>query len=346
MRAILLAASASLVASLVVTPLLIRSFRRRGFGQLIREDTEHLHAGKAGTPTMGGAAIVLAALVGYSAARAAGGMGITPTGVLVLATFVGMGAVGFLDDYIKLRMKRNLGLSKTAKFGGQTLIAVAFAFFGPNFGGVRQQLSFVGEFGGTIPLVLFMVWVFVMLAGTSNAVNLTDGLDGLAAGSCVLALAAYTIIAFWQFRNPSFYSIQEAAAFDVAVTAAAVMAASTGFLWWNAPPAQVFMGDTGSLALGGLLAALALVTNTQLLLVVLGGIFVVETLSVIMQVAAFRGFGRRVLRMAPLHHHFEMTGWHETTVIVRFWIVAGVGVGLALGIFYADFLTAGGAAGG
>ncbi|MDP8960034.1 MAG: phospho-N-acetylmuramoyl-pentapeptide-transferase [Actinomycetota bacterium] len=343
MRAILVAASVSFIASLVITPYIIRYFRQRGFGQMIREDTTH-HAAKAGTPTMGGAAILLAALAGWFAARAVG-VDVTPTGLLVLGTFSGMGAVGFLDDFIKIRMKRNLGLSKTAKFGGQALIAVTFASLGPNFGGISERLSFVSEFGPPMPSLLFVVWVFFMLAGTSNAVNLTDGLDGLAAGASVQVLAAYTIIAFWQLRHPADYNIAPGPAADLAVIAASAMAASAGFLWWNAPPAKVFMGDTGSLALGGLLAALALSTNTQLLLATLGGIFVIETVSVIVQVFFFRVLGRRVLRMAPLHHHFEMQGWQETTVIVRFWILAGVGVALGLGLFYTEFLARGGASG-
>ncbi|MBW3562428.1 MAG: phospho-N-acetylmuramoyl-pentapeptide-transferase [Actinobacteria bacterium] len=345
MRAILAAAAVAFLASLVVTPLIIRYFRDRGFGQLIREDTTH-HASKAGTPTMGGTAIVLAAVVGYVSARIFG-VRFTPTGLLVLGTFVGMGFVGFLDDFIKIRMNRNLGLNKTAKFGGQALIAFAFAYLGPNFGGVERTFSFVGSFGpDELPLWIFYAWVFVMLAGTSNAVNLTDGLDGLAAGSSIQVLAAYVVIAFWQARNPGFYAVPEAEAFDIAVIAAATMAACAGFLWWNAPPAQVFMGDTGSLALGGLLAALAISTNTQFLLVTLGGIFVIETISVMAQVFFFRVFDQRVLRMAPLHHHFEILGWQETTVIVRFWILAGMGVAVGLGIFYTEFLAAGGAANG
>ncbi|MFN2557750.1 MAG: phospho-N-acetylmuramoyl-pentapeptide-transferase [Nitriliruptorales bacterium] len=344
MRPILLAAAVSFIASLVITPYVIRYFRERGFGQMIREDTTH-HAAKAGTPTMGGTAILLAALAGWVTARAVG-VDVTPTGLLVLGTFTAMGAVGFLDDFIKVRMKRNLGLNKTAKFGGQALIAVTFAYLGPHFGGISQRLSFVSEFSGPMPPLLFVVWVFLMLVGTSNAVNLTDGLDGLAAGASVQVLAAYTIIAFWQFRHPADYAIAPGPAADLAVIAASAMAASAGFLWWNAPPAKVFMGDTGSLALGGLLAALALSTHTQLLLVALGGLFVIETLSVIGQVFFFRVLGRRILRMAPLHHHFEMQGWQETTVIVRFWIVAGVGVAVGLGLFYTEFLARGGASGG
>jgi phospho-N-acetylmuramoyl-pentapeptide-transferase len=340
-RAILLAATVAFLASVLITPWVVRYFRQRGFGQMIREDTEHLHGAKAGTPTMGGTAIVLAAIVGYLSARFVG-VSFTPTGLLVIGTFVAMGVVGFLDDYIKIRMNRNLGLNKTSKFVGQGTVAIIFAYVGPTFAGVEQQFSFTRGFGPELPFALFLVWVFVMLAGTSNAVNLTDGLDGLAAGSSLQVFIAYTLVAFWQLRHPEFYAIEPAAAAELGVIAAAAMAATAGFLWWNAPPASIFMGDTGSLALGGLLAALALATNTHFLLVFVGGIFVIETLSVMVQVVAFRGFGRRVLQMAPVHHHFEIQGWQETTVIVRFWIIAGIGVAIGLGVFYTDFLAVGG----
>lgn len=341
MRAILVGATVAFVAAVFVTPFVIRYFRARGFGQMIREDTEHLHAKKAGTPTMGGTAIVVSAIAGYAAARFVG-LSFTPTGLLVVATFVAMAGVGFLDDFIKIRMNRNLGLNKTAKFGGQATVAILFTYLGTTFGGVQPQFSFAREFGPALPFALFLVWVFIMLAGTSNAVNLTDGLDGLAAGSSVQVLAAFTLVAFWQLRHPELYTIEPAAALELAVIAASAMAATAGFLWWNAPPASIFMGDTGSLALGGLLAGLALATNTHFLLVVVGGIFVMETMSVLLQVVAFRGFGTRVLQMAPVHHHFELQGWQETTVIVRFWIIAGIGVAVGLGIFYTDFLAAGG----
>jgi phospho-N-acetylmuramoyl-pentapeptide-transferase len=179
-----------------------------------------------------------------------------------------------------------------------------------------------------------------MLTAAANAVNLTDGLDGLVAGSASLVVGAYVLIAFWQFRNISVYFIDINGALDLARFAAAVAGAALGFLWWNAAPAKIFMGDTGSQAFGGALAALALLTNTQLLLVLLGGLYVVETLSVIGQVFTFRVFGRRILRMAPIHHHFELKGWPETTVIIRFWILTGIAVALGVGVFYADFLTA------
>lgn len=337
MISILVAGLIAGLLSLVGTPVLMREFRARGLGQMVRQDGPSSHATKAGTPTMGGAAIVLAALLGYLGARLVG-VRVTPVGLMVLFAFIGMAAVGLTDDFIKVRMRRNLGLSKTAKVVGQGVIAAVLAVAGPPLAGVPRNVSVVEGIDLSLPTVVFVLWVFLLLSGTSNAVNLTDGLDGLVAGSAMMVFGAYTIIAFWQFRHPADYAIPPGAALDLAVIAAATLAACAGFLWWNAPPAAIFMGDTGSLALGGLLAAMAIVTNTQVLLVLLGGLYLVETLSVIAQVASFRLFGRRVLRMAPLHHHFELGGWHETTVIVRFWIVAGIGVALGLGSFYAEFL--------
>jgi phospho-N-acetylmuramoyl-pentapeptide-transferase len=347
MRAILLAASLSLVLSLVGTPLVIRFFRARGYGQLIRDDGPTTHQTKRGTPTMGGAAIILAAVIGYGVATLVYGPPLSPGGILVMATFAGMGLVGFLDDYIKLRRRRNLGLTKTAKFVGQALVAGVFAYGAERVAETSTVLSWIGttglDFGWLFPLFCFLI-----LSGFSNAVNLTDGLDGLAAGTAALVSGAYVIIAYWIFRQGAmtpdgFVGVYSQEAWlhsnAVAIAAAAGTGGILGFLWWNAPPAKIFMGDTGSLAIGGLLAALAVLTETELLLVILGGLFVVITLSVIIQVASFRLFGRRVFKMAPLQHHFELSGWQETTIIVRFWIIGGLATAFGLGLFYADFLT-------
>jgi phospho-N-acetylmuramoyl-pentapeptide-transferase len=338
MIAILYAGTVAMLVALIGTPLVIAYFRQRGFGQPIRDVGPTSHQTKAGTPTMGGTAIVLATLIGYGVAQI-GRPRWTATGLLLLALFVGMAAVGFADDLIKLRMRRSLGLTKTTKFVGQATIAIAFAWLGPTFAGMSRSISVVGAIEFPVSQTVFTVWVFLLIVGASNAVNLTDGLDGLAAGSAALVFGAYTLIAFWQFRNSAESPIGAAAALDVAVVVAAVTAAAAGFLWHNAPPARIFMGDTGSLALGGLLAAVAVATNTQLLLAVIGALFVLETLSVVIQVVVFRTTGRRVFRMAPFHHHFELLGWQEATVIVRFWILAGIGVALGLGLFYAEFLA-------
>jgi len=336
--AVLIAGTVALLAALIGTPLVIAYFRERGFGQPIREEGPETHLSKAGTPTMGGTAIVLSAVVAYVVAHL-GSARVTATGVLVLGTFVAMAVVGFADDLIKLRMRRNLGLNKTTKFLGQAVIAAVFAFAGPAIANLPQNISVVGNLALDVPNWIFFLWMFLLLTGATNAVNLTDGLDGLAAGSGVLVFGAYTLIGFWQFRNDTFYPLGASEALDLAIIAGAAMAASAGFLCHNAPPARIFMGDTGSLALGGLLAAVAVATNTQVLLVLLGGLYVVETLSVILQVAVFRISGKRVFRMAPIHHHFELLGWQETTIIVRFWIVSGIGLALGLGVFYAEWVS-------
>jgi len=226
------------------------------------------------------------------------------------------------------------------------VVVVAFALIARHIG-ASTRLSFVRQTALNLG-PLFVLWVFLIMAGTSNGVNLTDGLDGLAAGSSALVFAAYVVIAFWQFRHPChpgggpgcYTGIPDP--LDLAIVAAAVLGGCAGFLWWNAAPARIFMGDTGSLALGGALGALAVLTSTELLLVILGGLFVIETTSVVMQVAAFHVLHRRVFKMAPLHHHFELGGWPEFTVIVRFWIIAGLAAALGLGLFYADFLARGG----
>jgi phospho-N-acetylmuramoyl-pentapeptide-transferase len=227
-------------------------------------------------------------------------------------------------------------------------VAIVFATILVRFTSITTEVSFIRASGLHLG-VFFYLWVFIIIAAASNAVNLTDGLDGLASGSSILVLASYLIIAFWEFRHscqhvqiPACYPQGVTPSLDTAIVAGAAMGAVAGFLWWNAAPAKIFMGDTGSLALGGLMAALAVTTSTQLLLIVLGGLFVVETVSVIVQVAAFQLLHRRVFRMAPIHHHFELLGWPEFTVIVRFWIVAGLCVAVGLGLFYADFIARGG----
>ncbi|MEP7055935.1 MAG: phospho-N-acetylmuramoyl-pentapeptide-transferase [Actinomycetota bacterium] len=355
MRAVLLAAIVGLVITLVGTPLAIRFFRNRGYGQLIRDDGPHSHHTKRGTPTMGGAVIIVAAVAGYLVAHIpfAGSARFTPSGLLVLFVMVGLGAVGFLDDFIKIRKQRSLGLNKTAKLVGQFVIAVGFGVLALQFKGTKLgispgsiNLSFVRDTTIAMTSLGFVAWAYLMISATSNGVNLTDGLDGLASGTAAMAFAAYTVIAFWQNGNSCGRALADAGncytvrdPFDIAVLCAASMGACFGFLWWNAAPAKIFMGDTGSLAIGGSLAAIAMVTKTELLLLVIGGLFVVETLSVIIQVIAFRGFKRRVFNMAPMHHHFELAGWPEITVIVRFWIIAGLAVAFGLGLFYADWLS-------
>jgi phospho-N-acetylmuramoyl-pentapeptide-transferase len=339
--ALLVAAGVGLVASLASTPLLIRWLQAHGIGQPIREDGPSGHRTKAGTPTMGGLVIVAPAFLGYAVAHLRGGTIFTWGGILAMLAIVGAGAVGLLDDWIKVKNARNLGLNKRTKVAGLLTVAVAFAVLAVRLADVSTEISFTRVDTTNLDLgpLLWGAWAVLLIVCTTNAVNLTDGLDGLAAGSATFSFAAFTVIGFWAFRHPELYDTPQA--LDLALVAAAMVGGCTGFLWWNAAPARIFMGDTGALAIGAGLAAVALVLNTHLLLPIIGGIFVLETLSVLVQVAAFRVFGRRVLRMAPIHHHFEIGGLPETTVIVRFWILAGLSTGLAIGIFYADFISTG-----
>ena len=352
MRGVFVAAGVALALSILLTPYLIRFFARQGFGQEIRADGPKSHQTKRGTPTMGGVAILLAIWVGYLVAHLMTGEPPTASGLLVLLLTTALGIVGFVDDFLKLRRRRNLGLNKTSKLVGQILTATVFGILALRFASSRnltpasENLSFVRDIAvisfGAVGFVLFCNLV---IGAWSNGVNLTDGLDGLAAGTSAMVLASYVIIGFWQFRNScslaaaaGCYEVRDP--LDVAIVAAAAMGGCIGFLWWNAAPARIFMGDTGSLALGGLLAGLSIVTKTELLLLVIGGVFVVETLSVALQILVFRTTRRRLFRMAPFHHHFELAGWAETTVIIRFWLLAGICAALGLGIFYSEWLSA------
>jgi phospho-N-acetylmuramoyl-pentapeptide-transferase len=350
-RTILVAGTVSLLIALFGTPVAIRVFSRRGYGQAIREEGPAGHATKRGTPTMGGTVIVLAAVAGYFAGNIATGQVPSVSGVLVMMLMTGLGVVGFIDDFIKIYKQRSLGLRSSAKLAGQAVVGVLFALLvlqprfadGYDINPADAHLSFLRDFGPALGLAPFVLWIVFLIAGSSNAVNLTDGLDGLATGSALLVLASYVLIGIWQERNdctaflaPRCYNVRDP--LDLAVVAAAVAGACFGFLWWNAPPARIFMGDTGSLALGGVLAGLAVCTKTALLLSVLGGLFVVIALSVIIQVGSFKMTGRRVFRMAPLQHHFELLGWAETTIVIRFWLICGLFVALGLGIFYVEWV--------
>ncbi|MGH9076070.1 MAG: phospho-N-acetylmuramoyl-pentapeptide-transferase [Acidimicrobiales bacterium] len=340
MTGLLIAAATSLVVSLLATPLLIKGLRRRGIGQQIREDGPDHHLTKAGTPTMGGIALVAATVAGYGVAHTVETF--TNRGLVGLAAICLAAVVGFADDWIKVTRQRSLGLNKRAKAAGQLVIATAFAVACVANLHVDTQLSFTryNSPGIALGAVGWCVLAVMAFLASTNAVNLTDGLDGLAAGSSAFSFMAFVVVAFYQFRHFGLY--RNPAALDEAILAAALFGACAGFLWWNAAPARIFMGDTGSLAIGAGVAVLALLDNVDLLLPLIGGLFVLETLSVIVQVGSFRLFHRRVFRMAPIHHHFELLGWPETTVIVRFWILGGLFTATALGAFYADFLAKGG----
>ena len=356
MRLILIAVGLSLAVSILLTPTLIRLFTRQGFGQEIREDGPPSHHTKRGTPSMGGVAILAGIWAGYFGTHLLGlllgGDGPSASGLLVLGLATALGGVGFLDDLIKIRQSRNLGLNKTAKTLGQIAAAVLFGILVLQFRNAdgltpgSPQLSYVREIATVaLPPVFFVLFVVVVVNAWGNAVNFTDGLDGLAAGSMAMVSAAYVLITFWQFRNAcatapglGCYNVRDP--LDLAVIAAATAGACIGFLWWNAAPAKIFMGDTGSLALGGIIAGLSITSRTEVLAVVLGALFVAEVTSVVVQIIAFRSTGRRVFRMAPFHHHFELSGWAETTVIIRFWLLTAIACGLGVALFYSEWLSA------
>ncbi|HEY6933468.1 MAG TPA: phospho-N-acetylmuramoyl-pentapeptide-transferase [Marmoricola sp.] len=354
MKAILLAGGLSLLLTLVGTRYAIRILAAHGYGQLIRDDGPTTHHTKRGTPTMGGLVIVLSTVASYFLAQLLTDRSPTASSLLLLFLLVGMGTVGFLDDFIKIYKQRSLGLRSKAKLVGQTVVAVVFGvlalspWFKDSHGRTpaSHAISFIRDIDGwQLPTAAIVIFVLVLVTGTSNAVNLTDGLDGLATGASGLVFGAYTLVNIWQnnqwcerVQTPTCYGVRDP--LDLAVVAAAITGACFGFLWWNASPARIFMGDTGSLALGGALAGMAVLTRTELLLALLGGLFVIQTVSVMLQVGYFKATkGKRLFRMAPLHHHFEMLGWEEITVVIRFWLITGFFVAAGLGVFYAEWVA-------
>ena len=352
MKTLLLSAAVSAAIALLGTPVAIRFFIRHGVGQEIQDELAAAgHATKKGTPTMGGIVIILASVAGYLVGHLLTADPLTASGVLVLFLMTGMGLVGFVDDFIKVFRQRSLGLRAGQKLIGQIVVGAVFGILALHYPDhydltpASDHLSFLTDFGIAIGPVFFVIWVILMTGGTSNGVNLVDGLDGLATGATIPVLTAYVIIGNWQLRNDcttaltqNCYDVRDP--LDLAVVAGAVLGACFGFLWWNAPPAKIFMGDVGSLGLGGALSGLAIVSRTELLLPILGGLFVIVTLSVMIQVSVFKvtrirtGRPVRVFRMAPLQHHFRLGGWSETTIVVRFWLIGGIFVAAGLGIFY------------
>jgi phospho-N-acetylmuramoyl-pentapeptide-transferase len=341
MIAIFTAGGVALLISVFGTPILLRALTRRRIGQQVRDDIPASHVVKAGTPTMGGIAMIAATIAGYALGHVGTNTPFTAAGALVIGAVVLAGAIGFTDDFLKVRRRRSLGLNKRAKFVFLTAVAVGFALAAHYWAHSATTVSFtrVNSPGWEIGTGLWILWAAFIIVSESNAVNLTDGLDGLAAGSMTFGFICFALIGYWQYRHFHIYMVRDA--LDLALVAVAMAGSCVGFLWWNAAPARIFMGDTGSLAIGTGLACLALEMNLQLLLPIIGGLFVLEVLSVIIQVIGFRCFGTRVFRMAPLHHHFELVGWPETTVIVRFWIISVLCTALGLGIFYASFLAVG-----
>ncbi|MGL5811145.1 MAG: phospho-N-acetylmuramoyl-pentapeptide-transferase [Nocardioides sp.] len=360
MKAILFSGSIALILSLIGTRSAITILAGAGYGQEIREDGPTTHHIKRGTPTMGGIVIVASTVVAYLAAKVFTGVPPSASALLLLFLFVGMGLVGFLDDFIKIVKQRSLGLRSKAKIIGQAVIALTFAVVAlsprlADSGGrtpASASISFLRDISWlALPMWLAVLAIWFIITAESNAVNLTDGLDGLAAGASVMVFGSYTLIGIWQNNqscslNPAqanCYEVRDP--LDLAIVAAAITGACFGFLWWNASPAKIFMGDTGSLSLGAALAGLAILTRTELLVILLGGLFVAVTLSVIFQVAWFKatrrvtGVGRRLFRIAPLQHHFEMLGWEEVTVVIRFWIITGLCVAAGIGVFYAEWVA-------
>ncbi|WP_165065070.1 phospho-N-acetylmuramoyl-pentapeptide-transferase [Marisediminicola senii] len=366
MIALLVSAIVSMVFTLLLTPLFARAFRRLNLGQFVRADTPTTHVVKRGTPSMGGVVFITASIVGYFVGQLAGQQRPSGAGLLVILMMVGLATIGFIDDFLKVRLKNSTGLSGPWKIVGSVIVGTIFALLAVNYEDpqgitpastavsfVRDlPFDFVVMFGATVGLIVFVLWVVLITTSVSNAVNLTDGLDGLAAGSAVLAIGSYVVIGFWQFNqscvelanlaiaSPNLYKCYEVSyPLDLATIAAAIVGSLIGFLWWNTSPASIMMGDTGSFGIGGALAALAILSRTELLLIFIGGLFLVITSQVIVQRIYFKATkGRRIWRASPLHHHFEMKGWAEVTIVVRFWIIAGLFVSTGVGLFYIEWL--------
>jgi phospho-N-acetylmuramoyl-pentapeptide-transferase len=350
-KLILVAGALALFFSLFGTPVLIKALARRGYGQIIRDDGPTTHHTKRGTPTMGGIIIIFAALISYLLAHLVLGSTISVSAVLILGLVVALGLVGFLDDYMKVSRQNSAGISGKAKIFGQVFFASIFGYLGTHFPDkdgltpISLNLSTLRDTSISLGPILVVVWIAFMVTATSNGVNLTDGLDGLASGASVMTFLAFILIGVWEFGQScavavtaNCYNVRDP--LDLAVLAAAFAGACTGFLWWNASPAKIFMGDTGSLALGAALAGMAASLRVELLLIPLGGIFVIITLSVALQVIYFKATGgKRLFKMAPLQHHFELMGWGEVTIVLRFWIIAGLSVALGLGLFYTQWVA-------
>lgn len=361
---VIVSGGVALVISLFGTPLFIRFLVKRQYGQFIRQDGPTAHYTKRGTPTMGGVVIIVATLVGYAVAQIVSlvrtGTSVTASGLLLLFLMVGLGAVGFADDFTKISKQRSLGLSPLAKIVGQGGVGIVFSFLVLQFPDARgvtpasTSISFIRDtglnlaFAGTaIGVLLFMIWANFLVTAWSNAVNLTDGLDGLATGVSIFVFGAYVLVTMWQFNqscdnllraNASCYTTRDP--LDLAIVVAAIVGACAGFLWWNASPAKIFMGDTGSLALGGALAGVSILTRTELLAAIIGGMFVVIVASSVIQIGFFKlTGGRRVFRMAPLHHHFELAGWAEITIVIRFWLIAALFAAAGTAVFYGEWVV-------
>jgi phospho-N-acetylmuramoyl-pentapeptide-transferase len=356
------AALAALVFALICTPLAARGLVRLKAAQPIRDINPVAHQAKRGTPTMGGLILIVGTVVAYVVGHVVMMMlpseqivppGPTMTGFVVLGLTVFCGGIGFVDDFLKVSRRNSAGLSGRWKLLLQLVVGLGLGVVALGFVSTAglsvasTRLSFVRDVSWLTVGEAGAVAVFIALVlATTNAVNLTDGLDGLATGTSVIVLIGYGLISFWQYQHwcadPAVlgaYCYQVRDPLDTAVIAGAAAGACLGFLWWNTSPARIIMGDTGSMALGGLIAGEAVATRTIMLLPIIGALFVIVTMSRIVQYVSFKTRRKRVFRMSPLHHHFEMVGWSEGTIVIRFWIIAAAGVVLGLAIFYAEFLS-------
>ncbi|WP_288295965.1 phospho-N-acetylmuramoyl-pentapeptide-transferase [uncultured Bifidobacterium sp.] len=361
MIALIIGILVSLVVTIVGTPLLIRLVHKLHYGQYIRQDGPQSHQVKRGTPTLGGVVINLAIVCGWLASaiyrHIVSGEAFSLSAMLVLFAMLSMGVLGFIDDFAKVRKKQNEGLSVAGKFIGQFIFATLYAVLAliiptrSGFPSAQAGMSFIEEpffsfeFAGKIvATILFVVWVNFLMTAWTNAVNLTDGLDGLATGSSMIAFAGYGVIAFWESYHLKgaghegfAYAVSDP--LDLTIIALCAAVACFGFLWYNSNPATIFMGDTGSLALGGLFAAMSIATHTEFLAIIVGGLYVIEAMSDVIQVGYFKLTHKRVFKMAPIHHHFELLGWTEGKVVVRFWMVELIFVLVGLVVFYGDWVA-------
>lgn len=351
MKGIVFAGALSILLSFILTPTLIRILAKRGVGQMIRDDGPQTHHVKRGTPTMGGIVLILSTIIAYFASHLFTGTGVTASAILVISLIIGLGLIGLLDDLLKIYRKQSLGLTAREKLFGQAIVAAGFAYTGLQFedesglAPISMYFSGVRDTSIKLGIVFVILWVIFLVLGSSNGVNLTDGLDGLASGAAIMTFLSFIVIGVWEFGQscaisitPQCYNVRDP--LDIAVLSAALAGSCAGFLWWNAAPAKIFMGDVGSLALGGAISGIAIVLRVEALLAALGGLFVLITLSVIIQTGYFKlSGGKRVFKMAPLQHHFELLGWGEVTIVIRFWILAGMSVAAGLGLFYGQWVV-------
>lgn len=359
MISIIVAGAVALFITLFFTPFFIRILQKRQYGQFIREDGPTSHLVKRGTPTMGGVIIIGASVLGFLLGNLATLRIPNISGWLIIFLLVGLGVIGFLDDFTKISKERSLGLSPRAKMLGQGIVGIIFAIGALNFADLNGQtpaslnISIVrnipltlGFAGIILGFILFILWTNFLITAWSNAVNLTDGLDGLAAGAASIAFGSYTVINIWQSYQRcgsalkiqlGCYDVRDPR--DLAIFCAAIVGACLGFIWHNTSPAKIFMGDTGSLALGGAFAGVSILSQTEVLAILIGGLFVIIVISDVIQIGFFKATGKRVFRMAPLHHHFELKGWNEVTIVVRFWLIQIFLAAIGIGLFYTEWLS-------